>query len=158
MKEPGRTTSHSSSRLPPTSARILSSAGNATRCASRSGAWGSFALERMVAAEERDAAAQIESLRIAHDFFSDVGMEAFAERASIELRATGEQVARERTLGAIDQLTPQRRRRFRASSHRGTPTARSPRSSSSARAPWSTTSGRCSGSWTLSHGRSSPTG
>jgi hypothetical protein len=42
-----------------------------------------------------------EQLRIAHDFFSDAGMEAFAERARIELRATGEQAARERTLGAI---------------------------------------------------------
>jgi DNA-binding CsgD family transcriptional regulator len=48
-----------------------------------------------------------EQLRIAHDFFSDVGMEAFAERASIELRATGEHPARERSLGALDQLTPQ---------------------------------------------------
>jgi DNA-binding CsgD family transcriptional regulator len=48
-----------------------------------------------------------EQLRIAHDFFSDVGMEAFAERASIELRATGEHPARERSLGAFDQLTPQ---------------------------------------------------
>jgi DNA-binding CsgD family transcriptional regulator len=46
-------------------------------------------------------------LRIARDFFSDVGMEAFAERAGIELRATGEYAARGRTLRAIDQLTPQ---------------------------------------------------
>jgi DNA-binding CsgD family transcriptional regulator len=48
-----------------------------------------------------------EQLRIANDFFSDVGMEAFAERASIELRATGEHPARERSFGALDQLTPQ---------------------------------------------------
>jgi DNA-binding CsgD family transcriptional regulator len=48
-----------------------------------------------------------EQLRIAHDFFSNVGMEAFAERASIELRATGEHPARERSLGAFDELTPQ---------------------------------------------------
>ncbi len=39
--------------------------------------------------------------------FSNVGMEAFAERASIELRATGEHPARERSLGALDELTPQ---------------------------------------------------
>ena len=47
-----------------------------------------------------------EQLRIAHDFFSESGMEAFAERARIELRATGEQV-RERTTDALDQLTAQ---------------------------------------------------
>jgi len=47
-----------------------------------------------------------EQLRIAHDFFSESGMEAFAERTRIELRATGEEV-RERTADALDQLTPQ---------------------------------------------------
>jgi DNA-binding CsgD family transcriptional regulator len=47
-----------------------------------------------------------QQLRIAYDFFSDAGMEAFAERARIELRATGDQ-ARERTPDALDQLTPQ---------------------------------------------------
>jgi DNA-binding CsgD family transcriptional regulator len=47
-----------------------------------------------------------EQLRIAYHFFSDAGMEAFAERARIELRATGDQ-ARERTPGALDKLTPQ---------------------------------------------------
>lgn len=47
-----------------------------------------------------------EQLRIAYDFFSDAGMEAFAERARIELRAAGEH-ARERTLDALGQLTPQ---------------------------------------------------
>ena len=47
-----------------------------------------------------------EQLRMAYDFFSDAGMEAFAERARIELRATGDQ-ARERTPDALDQLTPQ---------------------------------------------------
>jgi DNA-binding CsgD family transcriptional regulator len=48
-----------------------------------------------------------EQLRIAHDFFSDAGMEAFAERASIELRAAGEYPARERSWGPLDQLTSQ---------------------------------------------------
>jgi DNA-binding CsgD family transcriptional regulator len=47
-----------------------------------------------------------QQLRIAYDFFSDAGMEAFAERARIELRATGDQ-GRERTPDALDQLTPQ---------------------------------------------------
>ena len=38
--------------------------------------------------------------------FTDFGTEAFAERAPIELRATGERL-RKRTLQTLDQLTPQ---------------------------------------------------
>ncbi len=45
-------------------------------------------------------------LRIAHKMFTDFGMEAFAERARIELQATGER-ARKRTVETLDQLTPQ---------------------------------------------------
>jgi RNA polymerase sigma factor (sigma-70 family) len=45
-------------------------------------------------------------LRTAHEMFTDFGMEAFAERARIELRATGERL-RERTVETLDQLTPQ---------------------------------------------------
>src|ERR1700687_4630083 len=45
-------------------------------------------------------------LRLAHDLFADFGMEAFAERARIELLATGEH-ARRRTVDTLDQLTPQ---------------------------------------------------
>ncbi len=45
-------------------------------------------------------------LRIAHEMFTDFGMEAFAERARIELQATGER-ARKRTPETVDQLTPQ---------------------------------------------------
>jgi DNA-binding CsgD family transcriptional regulator len=45
-------------------------------------------------------------LRTAHDLFSDFGMEAFAERARVELEATGEH-ARKRTVDTFDQLTPQ---------------------------------------------------
>jgi DNA-binding CsgD family transcriptional regulator len=45
-------------------------------------------------------------LRVAHQLFSDFGMEAFAERARVELQATGEH-ARKRTLDTLDQLTPQ---------------------------------------------------
>jgi RNA polymerase sigma factor (sigma-70 family) len=45
-------------------------------------------------------------LRSAHDLFSDFGMEAFTERARVELEATGEH-ARRRTVDALDSLTPQ---------------------------------------------------
>ena len=45
-------------------------------------------------------------LRIAHDMFTGFGVEAFAERARVELEATGER-ARKRTVETIDQLTPQ---------------------------------------------------
>jgi RNA polymerase sigma factor (sigma-70 family) len=45
-------------------------------------------------------------LRLAHDLFSNFGTEAFAERARVELQATGEH-ARKRTPETIDQLTPQ---------------------------------------------------
>ena len=45
-------------------------------------------------------------LRVAHELFSDFGMEAFAERARVELQATGEH-ARKRTVDTVDQLTPQ---------------------------------------------------
>jgi RNA polymerase sigma factor (sigma-70 family) len=47
-----------------------------------------------------------EHLRTAYDHFSDFGMEAFAERARVELEATGER-ARKRTVDTLDQLTPQ---------------------------------------------------
>ncbi|WP_406209034.1 AAA family ATPase [Streptomyces sp. NBC_01017] len=46
------------------------------------------------------------ALRLAHEPLSDLGLEAFAERAAGELRATGEQ-ARSRTSNASDQLTMQ---------------------------------------------------
>ena len=45
-------------------------------------------------------------LRVAHELFSAFGTEAFADRARIELQATGEH-ARKRTPETIDQLTPQ---------------------------------------------------
>ena len=45
-------------------------------------------------------------LRTAHDLFSDFGMEAFAERARVELEATGEH-ARKRTDETRGDLTPQ---------------------------------------------------
>jgi DNA-binding CsgD family transcriptional regulator len=45
-------------------------------------------------------------LRFAHDTFAGFGMEAFAERARVELEATGEHV-RKRTVDTRDQLTPQ---------------------------------------------------
>jgi RNA polymerase sigma factor (sigma-70 family) len=45
-------------------------------------------------------------LRTAHEMFVDFGMQAFAERARIELEATGEH-ARKRTVDTLADLTPQ---------------------------------------------------
>ena len=45
-------------------------------------------------------------LRRAHERFSEFGMEAFAERARVELEATGEH-ARTRTVDTLGELTPQ---------------------------------------------------
>jgi DNA-binding NarL/FixJ family response regulator len=47
-----------------------------------------------------------EQLRTAHELFRDFGVEGFAERARVELEATGAR-ARERTVETIDRLTPQ---------------------------------------------------
>jgi DNA-binding CsgD family transcriptional regulator len=47
-----------------------------------------------------------EQLRTAHNLFTEFGMEAFAERARVELEATGER-ARRRTVDTRDDLTPQ---------------------------------------------------
>jgi DNA-binding CsgD family transcriptional regulator len=47
-----------------------------------------------------------QQLRIAHEMFSRFGMEGFAERARVELRATGEN-ARKRSVETSNQLTPQ---------------------------------------------------
>jgi DNA-binding CsgD family transcriptional regulator len=45
-------------------------------------------------------------LRIAYEMFTDFGMEAFGERARVELEATGEH-ARKRTVETLGDLTPQ---------------------------------------------------
>ena len=47
-----------------------------------------------------------EQLRVAHTMLSDIGADAFAERARRELLATGETV-RKRTVETLDELTPQ---------------------------------------------------
>jgi DNA-binding NarL/FixJ family response regulator len=47
-----------------------------------------------------------DQLRTAHDLFTSVGMDAFAERARVELLATGERVQR-RAAEMRDRLTPQ---------------------------------------------------
>ena len=47
-----------------------------------------------------------EQLRAAHEMLTEMGMEAFAERARRELLATGETV-RKRTVETLDELTPQ---------------------------------------------------
>jgi len=54
----------------------------------------------------RDARDQ---LRTAHDMLASMGIEAFAERARVELLATGEH-ARKRTVETQVELTPQERR------------------------------------------------
>ena len=43
---------------------------------------------------------------MAYELFSEFGMEAFAERARVELEATGER-ARRRTVDTLGDLTPQ---------------------------------------------------
>jgi DNA-binding CsgD family transcriptional regulator len=57
---------------------------------------------------ENHRAAAREQLRAAHEMLSEIGMEAFAERARLELAATGEHV-RKRTADARDALTAQER-------------------------------------------------
>jgi DNA-binding CsgD family transcriptional regulator len=47
-----------------------------------------------------------QELRTAHEMLDDMGLEAFADRAARELRATGE-TARKRTVESRDDLTPQ---------------------------------------------------
>jgi len=47
-----------------------------------------------------------EQLRIAHELFSDFGVDAFAERARVELEAAGEH-ARKRSPDTLDELTAQ---------------------------------------------------
>jgi RNA polymerase sigma factor (sigma-70 family) len=49
-----------------------------------------------------------EQLRTAHELFSDFRVEAFAERARVELEATGEH-ARKRSPDTLDELTAQER-------------------------------------------------
>ncbi len=85
-----------------------------------------------------------EQLRVAHGFFTEFGMEGFAERARIELRATGEH-ARKRAAETSNDLTPQEAEISRLVAQ-GKTTSRSQRSSSSARAPSNTTCARSSGS------------
>jgi DNA-binding CsgD family transcriptional regulator len=53
--------------------------------------------------EQRRADARIE-LRAAHDQFTSIGMEAFAERSRLELQSTGERTAK-RTATALEELT-----------------------------------------------------
>ena len=58
-------------------------------------------------------------LRVAHELLSGFGMEAFAERARVELEATGER-ARKRTTDALDELTPQEAQIARLAGQGGT--------------------------------------
>ena len=58
-------------------------------------------------------------LRMAHEMFTGFGMEAFAERARVELRASGEH-ARKRTVETLEQLTPQESQIARLAAHGNT--------------------------------------
>jgi DNA-binding CsgD family transcriptional regulator len=60
-----------------------------------------------------------EQLRAAHETFSRVGAEGFAERARVELQATGE-TARARSADTLDALTPQEAQIARMASDRQT--------------------------------------
>jgi DNA-binding CsgD family transcriptional regulator len=60
-----------------------------------------------------------EQLRAAHETFSRIGAEGFAERARVELQATGE-TARVRSAETIDVLTPQEAQIARMASDRQT--------------------------------------
>ena len=82
-------------------------------------------------------------LRTAHEMFSTMGAEAFAERAARELLATGEK-ARKRTADTRDRLTAQETQIAELARKAATRTPRSARSCSSARGPSSTTCTRCS--------------
>ena len=99
---------------------------------------------RRMAAPRAPASRRARAARTAHEMFTEFGMEAFAERARIELEPTGEH-ARKRTVETRDHLTPQEAQIARLAAE-GPPTTRSPRNCSSARAPSTTTSARRSAS------------
>ena len=83
-----------------------------------------------------------DQLRAAYEIFVSAGAGAFAERARIELRATGER-APKRTAATRDALTAREAHIARLAGQ-GASTPRSPRSCTSARRPSPTTCGRCS--------------
>ena len=85
-----------------------------------------------------------EQLRHADRLFAEFGTEAFAQRARVELEATGEH-ARKRTVETRDDLTPEKHR-SPASRQTVPPTSKSPASCSSARARSTTTYARHSAS------------
>ena len=58
-------------------------------------------------------------LRTAHQMFSEFGMEAFVDRARVELEATGEH-ARRRSVASLAQLTPQEAQIARLAAHGNT--------------------------------------
>jgi DNA-binding CsgD family transcriptional regulator len=60
-----------------------------------------------------------EQLRHAHELFTEFGMDGFAERARVELKATGEH-ARKRTVETRDDLTPQEAQIARLAADGGT--------------------------------------
>jgi hypothetical protein len=94
-----------------------------------------------------------EQLRTAHESFTEFGMEAFAERARVELEATASTPANEPSRPAT--TSPPRKHRSPVSPPRGPRTKKSPPSCSSAPAPSTTTYARRFASSTSSPGTSS---
>ncbi len=83
-----------------------------------------------------------EQLRVAHDMFSEMGATAFAERAHLELAATGEHVLMPATRRG--SISHHRRHGSHGSPLSARPAARSPPNSSSVPIPLTTTCARCS--------------
>ena len=79
---------------------------------------------RRVAAPRRRRREARDQLREALDVFEATGLHCFAERARVELRATGEHV-RKREIGAPEELTPQEAQIAALVSRRGQPGDRS---------------------------------
>lgn len=97
--------------------------------------------------ERRRTDARVE-LRMAHELFSESAMEAFAERARVELAATGER-SRKRTVDTLGDLTPQETQISRLVAEGNTNREIAAQLFLSA-STVSTTCERCSGSWALS--------
>ena len=94
-------------------------------------------------------------LRTACQMFDTLGMEAFADRARAELRATGER-ARKRSVQTQDVLTPQETQISRWPV-KASPARRSPPGCSSALAPTTTTCAKSSASSGSPTAHDSPT-
>ena len=91
-------------------------------------------------------------LNVAHELFTTMGMQAFADRAGGELLATGEKVRR-RIAETRDDLTAQERQ-IALLARDGMSNVEIGARCSSASTPWPITSARCSPSWGSAHAAS----